>query len=62
MNIFKKLFNTNTNIYLKGDTERRGFFASDEENGVENTVCIVKPFDEVWRKKGRRECLVLIGY
>ncbi len=51
-----------TNTQLKVDTERRGFFASDEENGAENTVCIVKPFDEVWRKKDRRECLVLIGY
>ena len=34
-----------TNIYLKGDTERRGFFVSGKEDAAGNTVCIPKAAD-----------------
>ncbi len=37
----------NTNICLKALTERRGFFASGEENDAGNTVWFAKPFDGV---------------
>ena len=53
---------SNTNIYLKGDTERRGFFVSGKEDAAGNTVCIPKAADAAWREKDRREWLLLIRY
>ena len=56
------LFALDTNIYLKGDTERRGFFAPGKEVAAGNTVCISKAADAAWREKDRRECPILIRY
>ncbi len=60
--IFNDTVRFNTNIYLKGDTERRGFFASGKEDAAGNTLCIPKAADAAWREKDRREWLLLIRY
>ena len=33
----------------------------DKEETAGNTVCIVKVDDTVWRKKDRRELMILLG-
>ena len=38
VHIIARFFRNYTNIYLKGDTERREFFASGEEERTGNTV------------------------
>ena len=51
---------TDTNPWLKALTERAEFFASYKASGADNTLCIIKPDNEVWREKGKRELKILI--
>ena len=61
--ICEKIANENgfdTNPWLKALTERAEFFASYKASGADNTLCIIKPDNEVWREKGKRELKILI--